>query len=301
MDNFFSTVCNTGGERLDQFLAAETGLSRSRVQSLIKDGLIFVSGMPQKASMKLAAGDVIEGEIPASAPLDALPADIPLDIVYEDSQIIVINKPKNMVVHPAPGHINDTLVNALLYHCGDSLSGINGTLRPGIIHRLDKDTTGLIIVAKTDEAHISLSRQLKNHEIERVYEAIVFGETDDSGTINAPIGRHPKNRLKMGVIGGGREAVTHYRVLSRFNRFTHIEARLETGRTHQIRVHMAHIGFPVLGDALYTNRKQPFGLCSQTLHAKSVTFTHPANQKRISLKSELPGYFSELLTKLWNM
>lgn len=300
---YFSIVCEDGGERLDKFLSAETGLTRSRVQTLINGGLVTVSGKPAKPSLVLAAGDVVEGEIPPPEPVDVKPVNIPLHVIYEDNDVIVINKPKNMVVHPAPGHTDDTLVNALMYRLGGELSGINGVMRPGIVHRLDKDTTGLIIAAKTNEAHLSLAEQLKNREMGRVYNAVVFGDVkDDTGIIDAPVGRHPKNRLKMSVnYKNGRSAVTRYRVIERFGKYTHVEASLETGRTHQIRVHMTHIGFPVLGDTLYTARNQPFGLCSQVLNASILTFTHPRTNERVSLESGLPDYFRVLLEKIRGM
>lgn len=301
MSEFF-TVENEAGERIDKFLAEELeGRSRSFLQKLIKDAYVKVNEKPVKASYRLLLGDRVEITLPELTEPDIAAEDIPLDILYEDRDVIVINKPKQMVVHPAPGHYSGTLVNALLYHCKDELSGINGTMRPGIVHRIDMDTTGSLIVCKNDGAHQSLSEQLKDHSIHRIYEAIVHGNIKEpSGTVNAPIGRHPTERKKMNIHSkNGREAVTHYEVIERFGDYTYIRCRLETGRTHQIRVHMASIGHPLLGDAVYGPKKCPFPkLQGQTLHAKTLGFIHPSTRKYIEVEAPLPEYFSNLLKKL---
>lgn len=289
------------GKRLDVAIAGQyTDISRNRAQSLIEDSQVSVNKVIiTSKKVKVAAGDIITIQIPKEEPLDVEPENIPLDIVYEDEDLIVVNKPKNMVVHPAPGNLTGTLVNALLYHAGDSLSGINGTIRPGIVHRIDKDTSGLIVVAKNDEAHKGLSQQLANHSMERTYEAIVLNNLkNDSGTVDAPMGRDPKNRLRNCVIDGGRDAVTHYEVLNRFGKYTHVKLNLETGRTHQIRVHMSHIGNPLLGDSLYSHAKNSFGVNTQMLHAKSLGFVHPVSKRLMEFNSELPREFREVLRKL---
>ena len=243
---------------------------------------------------------LLEVDIPAPQPVDLVPQDIPLDIVYEDGDVIVVNKPVGMVVHPAPGHSDGTLVNALLYHCGNTLSGINGTLRPGIVHRIDRDTSGLIIAAKNDRAHLSLAAQLQDHSLSRVYEAVaVGGLREDRGTVDAPIGRHPVDRKRMAVDRqNGREAVTHWRVLARYPGFTHVECRLETGRTHQIRVHLASIGHPLLGDVVYGSKKPVPGLAGQCLHARRLRFTHPSTGQLVELECPLPGWFQDVLDRL---
>ena len=289
------------GKRIDQCLAASfSDCSRSFLQKLLKDGKVSINGKTQKASSKVAAGDAVLVLLPEPEELNVEPENIPLDILYEDDDLLVVNKPKGMVVHPAPGHYTGTLVNALMYHCRENLSGINGVMRPGIVHRIDMDTTGSLLVCKNDRAHQILAEQLKDHSITRRYEAIVHGNLkEDSGTVNAPIGRHPTDRKKMSVHAPhGREAVTHYRVLERFGNYTHIECELETGRTHQIRVHMASIGHPILGDLVYGPTKCPFRLQGQTLHARILGFVHPSTGAYVQFDAPLPEYFEELLKKL---
>ncbi len=290
-----------GGERIDRFLSEEIAdLSRSYIQKLLKEGSISVNGKAVKANYKVNAGDEILVEIPEPEMPDILPEDIPLDILYEDDDILIVNKPKGMVVHPAPGHYSHTLVNAVLYHCGSRLSGINGVLRPGIVHRIDMDTTGSLLICKNDRAHQILAEELKEHSITRRYHAIVHGNLkEDTGTVNAPIGRHPVDRKKMSTkSSSGRHAVTHYRVLERFGDFTYIECELETGRTHQIRVHMSSIGHPILGDAVYGPARCPFRLQGQTLHAKILGIRHPSTGEYMEFDAPLPEYFSELLDRL---
>ena len=289
-----------GGERLDAFLARSVeGLTRSAAQRLLEEGAVTSGGRPLKKSEKTAPGQVIEVVLPEPEPVDVLPQDIPLDVVYEDSDVIVVNKPVGMVVHPAPGHPDGTLVNALLYHCGNTLSGINGELRPGIVHRIDRDTSGLLIAAKNDFAHQALSTQLQDHSLRRTYEAVVLGNLRaDSGTVDAPIGRCPSDRKKMAVVPGGRPAVTHWEVLERFPGCTHIRCRLETGRTHQIRVHMAHIGHPLLGDTVYGARRAVPGLTGQCLHAVALTFRHPRTGEELTVSCPLDEEFAALLRKL---
>ena len=290
-----------GGERIDRFLSEEIAdLSRSYIQKLLKEGSISVNGKAVKANYKVNAGDEILVEIPEPEMPDILPEDIPLDILYEDDDILIVNKPKGMVVHPAPGHYSHTLVNAVLYHCGSRLSGINGVLRPGIVHRIDMDTTGSLLICKNDRAHLILAEELKEHSITRRYHAIVHGNLkEDTGTVNAPIGRHPVDRKKMSTkSSSGRHAVTHYRVLERFGDFTYIECELETGRTHQIRVHMSSIGHPILGDAVYGPARCPFRLQGQTLHAKILGIRHPSTGEYMEFDAPLPEYFSELLDRL---
>ena len=289
------------GERIDRFLSGNLdGLSRSYIQKLLKNGNILVAGKAVKSNYKVAQGDQIILQIPEPEPLDILPENIPLDILYEDSDILVVNKPKGMVVHPAPGHYSHTLVNALLYHCRDDLSGINGILRPGIVHRIDMDTTGSLLVCKNDRAHQIIAEELKEHSITRRYHAVVHGNLkEDSGTVNAPIGRHPTDRKKMSTKApNGRTAVTHYNVLERFGAFTYIECELETGRTHQIRVHMASIGHPLLGDQVYGPSKCPFNLQGQTLHAKILGIRHPSTGEYMEFDAPLPEYFLHLLERL---
>ncbi len=288
------------GLRLDAAIAAAVeGLSRSAAQKLCEEGRVTLQGKPLSKKEKLSAGTEIDIDLPEPEPLEAQPEDIPLDIVYEDSEVIVLNKPVGMVVHPAPGHSSGTVVNALLYHCAGELSGINGVVRPGIVHRIDKDTSGLFIAAKTDRAHLSLAAQLQDHSLYRLYNGIVVGGLrEDEGTVNAPMDRNPKDRKKMAVVTGGREAVTHYKVLERLAGYTYAAFRLETGRTHQIRVHMAHLGHPLLGDRVYGSPKGYPGLAGQCLHAKELSFVHPATGERVTVKSELPPYFTTILEKL---
>ena len=289
------------GDRIDKFLSEQCEeLSRSFLQKLLKAGEIFVNGKPVKASYRVLDGDSILFEVPEATEPEILPEDIPLDIVYEDHDVILVNKPKGMVVHPAAGHYTHTLVNALMYHCREDLSGINGVLRPGIVHRIDMDTTGILIACKNDLAHNSIAAQLKEHSITRRYEAIVHGVLkDEEGTVDAPIGRNPQDRKKMCINHqNGKQAVTHYRVLKRFHDFTHIECRLETGRTHQIRVHMASIGHPLLGDAVYGPSKCPYKLQGQTLHAGILGFVHPRSGEYMEFRAPRPEYFERLLKKL---
>ena len=292
------------GERLDAFLArCGENLSRSAAQKLIEDGMVKRNGKHPKKNDKLNIGDRIDYDLPEARPVDIVPTEMQLDIVYEDDDVLVINKPKGLVVHPAAGHQDDTLVNGLLYAMGDDLSGINGELRPGIVHRIDKDTSGLLAVAKNDLAHTMLASQLKDHSMARSYEAIVVGSfREDSGTVDAPIGRHPTDRKKMCVTErNSRHAVTHWEVVKRYRGYTHIRCRLETGRTHQIRVHMAHIGHPILGDMVYGRKKPELGLSSQCLHAFSLCFTHPRTGQPVLVFADLPQYFKEVIAKLEKM
>ena len=303
MENKVLQVEEFVGERIDKFLSCRLEeVSRSYIQKLIKEGHVSVNGKPIKANYKLGADDEICLEIPEAKEPDILPEDVPLDILYEDQDILVVNKPKGMVVHPAAGHYSGTLVNALMYHCKDSLSGINGVMRPGIVHRIDMDTTGSLLVCKNDEAHRILAEQLKEHTIRREYHAIVYGNLkDDAGTIDAPIGRHPVDRKKMSINHkNGKRAVTHYEVLERFGNFTYIRCRLETGRTHQIRVHMASLHHPLLGDEVYgPSSKPPFsGLKGQVLHAKILGIHHPSTGEYMEFDAPLPQYFVDLLQKL---
>lgn len=287
------------GMRLDTSLAASTEVSRSYIQTLIQDERVLVNGLPRKANYRLQDDDRVEISFPPPQKLDVLPQDIPLDVVYEDNDLLVVNKPQGMVVHPAPGAWNGTLVNALLYHC-QNLSGINGIIRPGIVHRIDKDTSGLLVVAKNDEAHHHLAAQIKDHSVGRTYRAVVHGIlSEPSGTINAPIGRDPKDRKKMAVVfKNSREAVTHYYVRERFAQFTEIRVVLETGRTHQIRVHMAYLKHPVLGDPLYGPKKNPFGLTAQVLHAETLQFIHPRTGEKMEFTAPPPQSFMDVLEKL---
>ena len=294
-------TADQAGERADAFLARTVEeLTRSAAQRLLEEGSVTLNGKTLKKNYKTTPGDVLEVVLPDPEPVDVVPQDIPLDVVYEDSDVIVINKPVGMVVHPAPGHPDGTLVNALMYHCGDSLSGINGELRPGIVHRIDRDTSGLIIAAKNDKAHLALAEQLQDHSLARVYEAIaVGGFREDSGTVNAPIGRHPVDRKRMAIDPrNGRNAVTHWTVLERFSGYTHIQCKLETGRTHQIRVHMASIGHPLLGDIVYGNKKLYPGLAGQCLHARKLKFIHPSTGKLVEVECSLPDWFENTLRKL---
>lgn len=291
----------TKSERLDKYLAELLpDLSRSHIQKLIKNENITVNGSSVKANYKLTIGDQIDVHIPEPEVLDIQPEDIPLDILYEDEDILIVNKPKGMVVHPAPGHASGTLVNAIMFHCKDHLSGINGVLRPGIVHRIDMNTTGSLLICKNDKSHHFLAEQLKEHSITRKYHAIVHGNLkEDEGTINAPIGRHPTDRKKMSTKApNGRSAVTHYRVLERFGDYTYIECQLETGRTHQIRVHMSSIGHPILGDNVYGPAKCPFKLEGQTLHAKILGIIHPTTLEYMEFDAPLPEYFENLIIKL---
>lgn len=301
------------GERIDRFLTEAMDQTRSFIVKLIENGDVTVNGRAVEKNYKLRSGDSLEVVLPEPAADCAVAEDIPLDVVYEDADIIVINKPKGMIVHPATGIYTGTLVNALLYHCGDSLSGIGGVIRPGIVHRIDKDTSGLLVVAKNDDAHLSLSEQLKTHDVSRIYHAIVIGNVkEDSGKIDRPIGRHPMDRKKMAVITdpsrGAREAITHFEVLERFQlptgRFTYVRCKLETGRTHQIRVHMASIGHPLMGDLVYGGGNTKFEaankslISGQCLHARVLELTHPKTQEKMQFESKLPEYFEELLEKL---
>lgn len=288
------------GARLDAFLAGKMEKTRSSVQKLIEEENVRLNGAPAAKNARLREGDRVEATEPPPEVLDVKPQNIPLDIVYEDQDLLVVNKPKGMVVHPAAGNPDGTLVNALLFHCGGSLSGINGVIRPGIVHRIDKDTSGLLIVAKNDRAHQSLAEQIAVHSFTRIYNAVVYGIVkEEEGTVSAPIGRHPTDRKRMAVLSsGGREAVTHYRVLERFPGFTLVECRLETGRTHQIRVHMAHIGHPVAGDPVYGPKKCITELQGQCLHARVIGFIHPATGEYLEFDSGLPPYFERFLEKL---
>ena len=295
---------DTAGERLDAFVARSVeNLSRSGVQKLLEDGCILRNGKPGKKNDKLNIGDEISVTIPKPKVVDIVAKEIPLNIVYEDEDVLVINKPKGLVVHPAPGHQEDTLVNGLLYAMGDDLSGINGELRPGIVHRIDKDTSGLLAVAKNDLAHTVLASQLKDHTMARTYECIVCGNLkEDSGTVDAPIGRHPSDRKKMAVIQrNSRNAVTHWEVIRRYRGYTHVRCRLETGRTHQIRVHMAYIGHPILGDTVYGRKKAELGQDTQCLHAGVLCFQHPRDGHLVIVSAELPEYFKQVLDKLERM
>ncbi len=295
-------VENQEGERIDRYLSDTfEDRSRSYIQKLIKDNLVIVNQKPVKASYRLLLGDQVEITLPEVKEPDIVPENIPLDILYEDADVIIVNKPKQMVVHPSFGHYSGTLVNALMYHCGRGLSGINGMMRPGIVHRIDMDTTGSLVVCKNDMAHQSLAEQLKEHTIRRVYVAIVHGNVkEDNGTVDIPIGRHPIERKKMSThTKSGKRAVTHYRVLRRFGEYTYIQCILETGRTHQIRVHMAHIGHPLLGDEVYGPRRCPFsGLQGQTLHARTLGFIHPGTGEYLEVDAPLPKYFLGLLDRL---
>ena len=292
------------GIRIDKFLAEEfPELSRSYVQKLIKEEQITVNGKIVKANYKLSPEDLVVVFQPELKEPDILAENIPLDILYEDSDILIVNKPKGMVVHPSAGHYTGTLVNALMYYCKDDLSGINGVMRPGIVHRIDMDTTGSLLVCKNDYAHQNIAEQLKTHDIKRVYHAVVHGVLkEDEGTIDAPIGRHPVERKKMSINHkNGKEAVTHYKVMKRFRNYTYIQCQLETGRTHQIRVHMASIKHPLLGDVVYGPAKCPFKLQGQTLHAKTIGILHPRTNEYLEIDAPLPEYFSELLKKLENL
>lgn len=297
----FTVSEEQAGLRLDKFLSEQQiGLTRSLAEKYITEGCVKLAGKPLSKSYRVEAGDVLTAEIPEPKALDVLPEAIPLDIVYEDSDLLVVNKSKGMVVHPAPGNYTGTLVNALLAYCGDTLSGINGVIRPGIVHRIDKDTSGLLIVAKNDFAHKHLAEQIKVHSFTRIYEAVVYGNLkEDSGTVDEPIGRHPVDRKKMAVTEkNSRNAVTHYHVLMRYQGFTYVRLKLETGRTHQIRVHMAYLGHPVAGDPVYGPKKPVPGLQGQCLHARVIGFVHPRTGQYMEFTSDLPAYFTEFLGKL---
>lgn len=302
MNNRIIEVTEAGaGVRIDRYLSeAASDFTRSYLQKLVKEGAVTVNGKAVKASYAVEAGDRIELEIPEQKEPDILPENIPLDVLYEDSDVILVNKPKGMVVHPAAGHYTGTLVNALMYHCRDDLSGINGVLRPGIVHRIDMDTTGVLIACKNDMAHNHIAEQLKAHSITRRYYALVHGVIkEDEGTVDAPIGRHPIDRKKMAIERkNGKEAVTHYKVLQRYKGYTLIECRLETGRTHQIRVHMSSLGHPLVGDAVYGPAKCPFSLQGQTLHAYILGFVHPRTGVYMEFQAPLPEYFEKLIKSL---
>ena len=288
------------GKRADAALSELTGRTRSQIQGFLEDGLATADGRPLQKKTRVRVGQRLELELPEPVELEAVPQNIPVDIVYEDDQLLVVNKPKGMVVHPAPGNPDGTLVNALLWHCQGGLSSINGVIRPGIVHRIDRDTSGLLLVAKTDLAHQSLSAQIKAHSCDRVYQAVVYGRfREGEGTVSAPIGRNPNERKEMCVTTrNSREAVTHYRVLAEYEGFSHLELRLETGRTHQIRVHMAYLGHPVAGDPVYGPRRVISSLGGQCLHAKAIAFDHPVTGERLQFDSPLPGYFTDFIRTL---
>ena len=287
------------GVRLDAFLSADGALTRSQAARLIAEGRVRVNGKPAAKSARLSGGETVTVDVPQLRETALPPQDIPLDVVYEDDDVIVVNKPTGLVAHPAPGHPDGTLVNALLHHCGDSLSGIGGEKRPGIVHRIDRDTSGLIIAAKNDAAHLALSAQLKDHSLSRTYECLVTGNMkQDSGTVDAPIGRSSADRKKMAVVPTGRRAVTHWEVVARYPGVTHLRCRLETGRTHQIRVHMAYIGHPILGDTVYGAKKPVPGLTGQCLHATGLRFIHPRTGEPVELHCPLPPEFTAMLQKL---
>ncbi len=299
----FTVLSEDKCERIDKFITLKTDrFSRSGIAKIIEDGGVLVNGEVASKKYKCKPNDEIVINVPDLKPLETLPQNIPLDIVYEDDDLLVVNKPKGMVVHPAAGNYDGTLVNALLYHCGDSLSGINGVMRPGIVHRIDKDTSGLLIVAKNDFAHIGLAEQIKEHSFHRAYECVVHGNIkEDKGTINQPIGRNPKDRKKMAVtFKNSKNATTHFEVIKRYGEFTHVRCVLETGRTHQIRVHMAYIGHPVAGDEVYGPKKVQKGLNGQCLHAKHIGFVHPRTNEWLEFESDLPEYFKNFLNKLDN-
>ena len=301
MDPILVIEATESAERIDALLARSVeGVTRSAAQRLLEQGAVTLGGRPVKKNHRTSPGERFEVVLPEPEPAAPVPENIPLDVRYEDDDLIVVNKPRGMVVHPAPGHPDGTLVNALLYHCGDSLSGVGGEKRPGIVHRIDKDTSGLLIAAKNDFAHLALSAQLSDHSLARTYEAVVLGNLrDDAGTVNAPIGRHPTDRKRMAVTQkNSREAVTHWEVLARYPGYTHIRCRLETGRTHQIRVHMAHIGHPLAGDMVYGRKKPELGLEGQCLHARELTFVHPRSGERLTVTTELPDWFEAVLKKL---
>ena len=299
-----TVYADISGERMDAFLARTVPeLSRSAAQKLLEEGCVLLNGKPGRKNDRLNPGDEIQITLPAPKEVEIAPTEMALDIVYEDEDVVVINKPKGLVVHPAAGHQDDTLVNGLLYAMGDALSGINGELRPGIVHRIDKDTSGLLAVAKNDHSHRMLASQLKDHTMARTYEAIVCGSfREDSGTVNAPIGRHPSDRKKMTVTPrNSKEAITHWEVVARYRGYTHVRCHLETGRTHQIRVHMAHIGHPILGDTVYGHKKTELGQDTQCLHAGQLCFRHPRDLRPVMVFAPLPTYFTDVLAKLERM
>lgn len=304
MESYTFTINEiTQNIRIDKFLSENIpDITRSAIQGYIANGNVKVNSEVVNKNYKVRINDIVTVEIPAPIPLEALPENIPLDIVYEDNDVIVVNKPKGMVVHPAAGNYTGTLVNALLHHCKDSLSGINGVLRPGIVHRIDKNTSGLLIVAKNDCAHKNLAEQIKSHSFTREYETVVYGNIkEDTGTINQPIGRNPYDRKKMAVVAkNSKEAITHFCVLERFNEFTHLAVQLETGRTHQIRVHMSYINHPVAGDDVYGPKKVITKLCGQCLHARKIGFKHPVTDEYLEFSSDLPEYFQNFLNELKN-
>ena len=301
MDRFESVFESDTPQRIDVFVSGLASVSRSRAVELLENGKVKVNGISATKKTKLKNGDTVSVEVPDPIVYDVTPENIPLDIVFEDNDILVVNKPKGMVVHPAAGNYSGTLVNALMYHCGDSLSGINGVMRPGIVHRIDKNTSGLLMVAKNDNAHVGLSDQIKEHSFKREYEAVVYGNIkEDSGTINLPIARHPVKRKQMAVVEGGREAITHFEVIERFQGFTHLRLRLLTGRTHQIRVHLSFLGHPVAGDEVYGPKKVITSLKGQCLHAKKLGFVHPVTHEYMEFDSRLPDYFKDFLAKLKN-
>ena len=301
MTRTLTAASENAGERLDSFLAAGLAISRSAAARLCEEGRVTVGGRALAKNYRLAGGEELTVEIPEPEDTAVEAQDIPLDVVYEDEDVIVVNKPVGMVVHPAPGHRDGTLVNALLHHSGESLSGIGGEKRPGIVHRIDRDTSGLIIAAKNDAAHLGLSAQLADHTLARTYECLVVGNLrQDRGTVDAPIGRHPTDRKKMAVVANGRRAVTHWEVIARYGGVTHVRCRLETGRTHQIRVHMAHIGHPILGDTVYGAKRAVPGLTGQCLHAVGLRFLHPRTGEAVELRCELPEEFQAYLRKLEN-
>lgn len=297
----FEVMEKDAGERIDKFIAGcMDSLTRSYIQKMIAQEQCFVNGKAVKASCRVKEGDEVAFSLPENVEPDIAAENIPLDILYEDEDILIVNKPKHMVVHPAPGHLSGTLVNAVLYHCRSSLSGINGVMRPGIVHRIDKDTSGSLIICKNDKAHNSIAAQLKEHSVTRIYHAIVYGVLkEDEITIDVPLGRDPKDRLKIAVVQTGKRAVTHVRVLKRFAKYTYVACRLETGRTHQIRVHMAHIGHPILGDPVYASgRKSPVKCDGQALHAKVIGFIHPVSGEYMEFDAPLPDEFRHLLEVL---
>ena len=299
-EDLLQITAEESGERIDALLARMVPeLSRSAAQRLLEEGLVTLLGKPVRKNYRCAAGDCFELVLPEPEDLPLVPQDIPLDVVFEDSDVIVVNKPRGLVVHPAPGHPDGTLVNALVFHCGDSLSGIGGEKRPGIVHRIDKDTSGLLIAAKNDFAHRELSEQLKDRSLSRTYEAVVRGNLrEDAGTVDRPIGRHPTDRKRMAIVPGGRPAVTHWQVLARYKGYTHVRCKLETGRTHQIRVHMASLGHPLLGDFTYGAPSPEKGLEGQCLHARALQFLHPRSGEPVRLETPLPDYFLDVLSKL---
>ena len=300
MEPIVLTTETGSSKRLDAFLAESVEeLTRAAAARLIEGGMVLVNGKPAAKSCKLTGAETVSVTLPEPEPIDAVPQNIPLDVVYEDDDVIVVNKPSGLVVHPAPGHPDGTLVNALLYHCGDSLSGVGGALRPGIVHRIDRDTSGLIIAAKNDLAHQSLAEQLKTHRLARTYESICVGNLrEDSGTVDAPIARDPRDRKRMAVVAGGRNAVTHWEVIARYPGYTHVRCKLETGRTHQIRVHMAYLGHPILGDTVYGAKKPVPGLTGQCLHAVGLRFQHPRTGETVELSCPLPDEFIAMLRKI---